>query len=52
MGELSPSGGGWGRYEERVNVFIFQYVMFPLPLIPSLRGRGNSTFYEVVKFLF
>jgi hypothetical protein len=41
----------------REKTIIFQAVMFPLPLIPSVsaelvaghQGRGNMTFYEVVK---
>jgi hypothetical protein len=28
---------------------ILKQVMFPLPFIPSHHGRGNMTFYKVIK---
>ena len=34
----------------RVNITLFQWLTFPLPLIPSRQGRGNLTFYEFVNF--
>ncbi len=39
------TGEGWGEGEKGFisNVYI------PLPLIPSHQGRGNKTFYELVK---
>ena len=39
-------GEGWGEGE--YSVISVTYI--PLPLIPSHQGRGNPTFYELVKF--
>jgi len=38
-------GEGWGEGE--YNNISITYV--PLPFIPSHQGRGNPTFYELVK---
>jgi hypothetical protein len=35
----------WGRV--RVGV---KKGSFPLPFLPSLQGRGNATFYEIINF--
>jgi hypothetical protein len=32
----------------RVKVEEFQKVFIPLPFIPSRRGRGEFTFYELI----
>ena len=39
---------GEGRGEGENNAISSSYV--PLPFIPSHQGRGNPTFYELVKF--
>jgi len=39
-------GEGWGEGEYSV----ISRTYLPLPLIPSHQGRGNSTFYEFIKF--
>jgi len=41
----------FNRVKVRVQIAIFQIVMFPLPLIPSHQGRGKQTFCEVAKYV-
>jgi hypothetical protein len=33
----------------RVNKAAFQVLTSPLPFIPSHKGRGNGTFYEIIE---
>jgi hypothetical protein len=40
------TGEGQGEGEESGN---FNQLFIPLPFIPSRQGRGNSTFYEIIK---
>jgi hypothetical protein len=41
------TGEGQGEGEESRN---FNKLFIPLPFIPSRQGRGNSTFYEIIKY--
>jgi len=38
-------GEGWGEGQKG----SISTTYLPLPLIPSHKGRGNGTFYEVIK---
>jgi hypothetical protein len=40
------TGEGQGEGEELRN---FNKLFIPLPIIPSRQGRGNLTFYEIIK---